>query len=78
MKIACLLVLTALCGCSTTNITKMTEALAQDPANVDVEVRSPWGTVSFHRSNPGFSGTNSNAILVTPTTTLKSQPVQTK
>jgi len=38
-----------LCGCSSTNITKLTTALAKDPAIVVIKVSSVYGTVSFTR-----------------------------
>jgi hypothetical protein len=45
----CLLLLCA--GCSTTNVTKLVQALAKDPATVAVQVTSVYGTVTFVRVN---------------------------
>ncbi len=57
-----------LCGCSSTNITKLVQAAAKDPAKVHIEVRSPWGTVTYDRDNSLIAGgyrTNLN-IEATP------------
>ena len=43
----------ALCGCSTTNITKLVEAASKDPAAVQIRVTSIYGTVTYQRANPG-------------------------
>lgn len=40
-----------LTGCSTTNITKLVQALGKDPATVAVQVTSVYGTVTFVRVN---------------------------
>ena len=48
-------------GCSTTNITKLTTALAKDPAIVVVKVSSVYGVVNFTRI-----GSNTNSVTITP------------
>ena len=55
-------------GCSTTNITKLTEALAKDQAIVVVNVGSVYGTVKFTRV-----GCVTNGMTVSPdgTVTIK-------
>ncbi len=56
MKIRCALtlaVITAaalLSGCSTTNITKLVEALGKDTNAVSVTVSSPWATITVNRN----------------------------
>ena len=47
MKLLALLLLCA--GCSTTNITKLTQALAKDPAIVVLKVGTVYGTINFTR-----------------------------
>jgi hypothetical protein len=59
--LACLL----LSGCSTTNITKLTEALAKDPAIVVVKVSSVYGTVNFTRV-----GSLTNGMTISPDGTV--------
>lgn len=54
-----------LCGCSTTNITKLTNALAKDPAIVVVKVTSIYGSVSLTRI-----GSHTNAVTVSPDGTV--------
>jgi len=39
-------------SCSTTNITKLAEQLKNDPATVDLNVTTIWGSFYFHRSFP--------------------------
>lgn len=59
-------------GCSTTNITRLTNALAKDGAVVQVKVSSVYGTISVTRVG---SQTNGNAS-VTPdgVVTVKAGP----
>ncbi len=62
------ILLISMCGCSSTNITKLVQAAAKDPAKVHIEVRSPWGTVTYDRDNSLIAGgyrTNLN-IEATP------------
>ena len=56
-----ILALVACVGCSTTNITKLTEALAKDPANVEVTVQTPYGSVHVVRTNPNAQRDTNNA-----------------
>lgn len=58
----------ALAGCSTTNISELTKALAQDPAIVVVNVGSVYGTVKFTRV-----GAVTNGMSISPdgTVTIK-------
>jgi hypothetical protein len=58
MKALCLLATLCL-GCSSTNITKLVGALAQDPATVAVSVQSVYGTVYILRTG----NTNQQIIL---------------
>jgi hypothetical protein len=58
--IASLLLITC-AGCSTTNITKLTQALAKDPAIVVVSVNSVYGTIKFTRV-----GSITNGMSVSP------------
>lgn len=60
-----LLILPFLAGCSTTNITKLTAALAKDPAIVVVSVNSIYGTVKFTRV-----GSITNGMTVSPDGTV--------
>ena len=55
-------------GCASTNITKLTEALAKDPAIVVVNVGTVYGTVKFIRV-----GCITNGMSVSPdgTVTIK-------
>lgn len=62
------ILLLSLCGCATTNITEMTKALSKDNAHVHIEVRSPWGTVTFDREMPNPYGTN---VVTTSTAILR-------
>ena len=52
------LCLVALCGCSTTNITKLVEAAAKDNAKVRIEVKTIYGTLVYEREMPQPTGTN--------------------
>lgn len=61
MKRLFAIALTGLCGCSTTNITKLTESLAKDPAIVVVKIGSVYGTVSLIRI-----GSQTNGVTVSP------------
>ncbi len=42
----------SLCGCSTTNITKLAEQLKNDPATVDIQIQTIYGSMIFHRAFP--------------------------
>lgn len=55
----------AACGCSTTNITKLTKELAKDPAIVSVRVGSVYGTLNFVRV-----GVTTNGVTVSPDGTV--------
>jgi len=57
--------LLCLCGCSTTNITKLVEAAAKDPAHVHIEVRSVYGVITYDRSFPEPVGTNVETTVKT-------------
>lgn len=50
----------SLCGCSSTNITKLVGALAKDPAIVSVNVPTMYGTVKFVRV-----GSQTNSVAIT-------------
>ncbi len=52
-------------GCSTTNITKLTQALAKDPAIVVVSVGTVYGTLKFTRV-----GSVTNGMTVSPDGTV--------
>ncbi len=39
-------------ACSTTNITKLAEQLKNDPATVDIQVQTIYGSLIFHRQFP--------------------------
>jgi hypothetical protein len=60
------LLLPLLCGCSSTNITKLVGALKNDPATVCVNVSSVYGTVRFTRTNPRTNET----VTVSPDGTI--------
>jgi hypothetical protein len=60
-RVLSLLPLVLLCGCSSTNITDLTKALAKDPAIVIVKVGSVYGTLSFVRV-----GSQTNGVTVSP------------
>ena len=57
--------LVILAGCSTTNITKLTQALAKDPAIVVVNVGTVYGTVKFVRV-----GSVTNGMTISPDGTV--------
>lgn len=57
--------LLTLCGCSTTNITKLTQALAKDPAIVVVKVGTVYGTMNFTRV-----GSLTNGMTISPDGTV--------
>lgn len=61
MKKLILIPLIALCGCSSTNITKLTTALAQDPAIVSLSVTTIYGNIRMVRV-----GGSTNQVSVTP------------
>lgn len=48
-RLALILPILILTGCSSTNITKLVGALAKDPAISVVKVTTLWGTVSYTR-----------------------------
>jgi hypothetical protein len=66
------LCLMALCGCSTTNITKLAQAMAKDNATIFFSVSSVYGTVKFIRTNPG--STNSCTVSPDGTVTVGAKP----
>jgi uncharacterized lipoprotein len=59
-----LLGIVLLSGCSTTNITKLVQAAAKDPAKVHIEVRSPWGTITYDRDNSLAAGGHRTNVTV--------------
>lgn len=63
LSIIGLILLTA--GCSTTNISELTKALANDPAIVVVKVGSVYGTVNFARV-----GSVTNGMTISPDGTI--------
>jgi hypothetical protein len=65
MKRIASLLLISLAGCSTTNITKLTEALAKDPAIVVLKVGTVYGTVNFTRV-----GSLTNGMTISPDGTV--------
>jgi len=71
ITIASVLILAALTGCSTTNISDLTKALANDPATVQVNVSSVYGTLRFTRvgNQPGTGKTT-----VAPDGTITMEP----
>ena len=52
------LLLCGLCGCSTTNLTKVLEAAGKDHAHWHIEVKSIYGSVTIDREMPQGAGTN--------------------
>lgn len=65
MKLLLLTPLILLCGCSSTNVTKLIGALAKDPAIVSVKISSIYGTVNFTRI-----GGHTNTVTVTADGTI--------
>jgi hypothetical protein len=65
MKRFASLLLIACAGCSTTNITKLTEALAKDPAIVVLKIGTVYGTVNFTRV-----GSLTNGMTISPDGTV--------
>lgn len=51
-KLITSLALLVLCGCTSTNITKLVGALAKDPAAVRIEVVTAGATVKLYRVSP--------------------------
>ena len=51
-------------GCASTNGVKLVQALAGDPATVQLDVTTVWATVHFYRSG---GVTNNSPSVVTPT-----------
>ncbi len=58
MRKLILLLCLPLVGCSTTNITKLAQAMSKDNAHVHIEVKSIYGTVTFDREMPQGPMTN--------------------
>lgn len=56
MKIVLALAVLALTGCSSTNISKLTEALGHDSASSRVAVTTIYGNVVYSRMGPGATG----------------------
>ncbi len=52
-------------GCASTNITKLTQALAKDPAIVVIKVGTVYGTVNFTRV-----GSLTNGMTISPDGTV--------
>ena len=48
-KLLCILSLIALTGCSSTNISKLVQALAKDPSTSVVKITTIYGNVSYTR-----------------------------
>ena len=65
MKLLSALLLLACAGCSTTNITKLTQALAKDPAIVVIKVGTVYGTINFTRV-----GSLTNGMTISPDGTV--------
>lgn len=65
MKRLASLILIACAGCTSTNVTKLTQALAKDPAIVVVKVGTVYGTVNFTRV-----GTLTNGMTISPDGTV--------
>jgi uncharacterized lipoprotein YmbA len=65
-----ILALTALCGCSSTNITKLVNALSKDPATSVIKVTTVYGTVSYTRV--GLLTNESASVNSDGSVTLKS------
>ncbi len=62
-----LLALCALCGCTTQkNLTNLVKALAKDPATVNINLSSVYGTLRFERYVPG----QTNILLAPDIATL--------
>ncbi len=59
------LMLLSLCGCSTTNITKLAKELSKDPAIISAKVSSIYGTASLVRV-----GVTTNRVTVSPDGTV--------
>lgn len=57
---------------------KQLEALAKDPNSIRLKVATIYGTMDLDRNMDRYLSpvTNSSSLLVTPTTTLQSQPVK--
>ena len=68
MKYLLLLPLCLIPACSTTNITKLAQAMSKDNAHIHIEVKSIYGTVTFDREMPANCGTN---VTETKTTVLR-------
>ena len=66
-KIISVCALLALCGCSSTNISKLASQLKDDPATVHLTVKSIYGTLEFTRIN---AGTNSLTHTLHPDGTI--------
>lgn len=69
MKTLTLISLLALTGCSSTNITKLTQALARDPAIVSARITSIYGVVQFTRV-----GSTNGSVTIGPDGTLSVKP----
>lgn len=92
MKIALslLAVVVLASGCSTTNVTKLTEAISKDPAAVAVDIMTPYGSAKVRRAGclPGQTttinsdgsmtvsngGTGTNFLTAPVKATLSVQP----
>jgi len=68
MRYLLLLPLCLISACSTTNITKLAQAMSKDNAHIHIEVKSIYGTVTFDREMPVGCATN---VTKTETTILR-------
>ena len=57
-KLISVLALLSLCGCTSTNITKLIGALTEDKAAVRIEVVTAGATIKLYRVNPSTNITN--------------------
>ena len=49
-RLSLVVIMLSLAGCSATNISKLVEAMAKDPATVCITVTSIYGTVKSYRT----------------------------
>lgn len=69
MRTSLALLVVALCGCSSTNVSSLVKALAKDPATVSVRIRSIYGSVDFVRV-----GGATNSVSISPDGTITTGP----
>lgn len=58
------ILLLCLCGCSTTNISKLVQALSKDPATIRIRVTSVYGTMDVTRVG------TTNGLTIAPDGTI--------